>query len=101
MTLLLDSPSQNTAEMSVVDRTFEPTREVRTMTATYNVAARRARAHGFDRAVMRVSLMMLLAARKHADRTVIGYEEHTRRHNESVAAQRREHGAATLIARVH
>ena len=88
-------------EMSVADPSFDLTREVNTMTATYNLNARRVRAHGLDRVVMRVSLMMLLAARRHAERTAVSYEEHTRLHNESKAARLREHGAASLIARVY
>ena len=88
-------------EMSVADHSFEAKEEVYTMTATTAFSPRRVRPHGFDRAVMRVSLMMLLAARRHADRTAISYEEHTRLHAESVAAQRRERSAATLIARVY
>lgn len=108
MTLLLDSPSQNTAEMSVVPRNFNDKEEVNTMTATaagygdagYKATARRARPHGFDRAVMRVSLMMLLWARRHADRTVVSHEEHTRMHRELQGLQRREHDAALLVARV-
>ena len=88
-------------EMSVADRNFDTKREVNTMTATTAFGPRRARPHGLDRAIMRVSLMMLLAARRHADRTAVGYEEHTRLHAERVAAERRAHGAATLIARVY
>jgi hypothetical protein len=90
-------------EMSVAGHSFEAKREVNTMTATsttaYGITARRSRPHGLDRAVMRVSLMMLLAARRHADRSAVGYDEHTRLHALRVANERREHTAATLIAR--
>lgn len=88
-------------EMSVAEPSFDGEREVSTMTATTAMYTRRPRPHGLDRLVMRVSLMMLLAARRHADRTAVGYEEHTRLYNESMAARRRENGAATLIARVY
>lgn len=87
-------------EMSVAAPSFDTKREVRTMTATYGIPARRSRPHGLDRAVMRVSLMMLLAARRHADRTAVSYEEHTRMHTVRLATQRRESDAASLISRV-
>ena len=88
-------------EMSVADRTFDPKEEVYTMTALSSTGVRRTRPRGLDRVVMRLSLMALLAARRHADRTAVSYEEHTRLHAERVAAERRERSAATLIARVH
>lgn len=87
-------------EMSVAERTFEPKEEVYTMTTTTAFGVRRARPHGLDRAIMRVSLMMLLAARRHADRTAVSYEEHTRRRTVRLATQRRENNAASLISRV-
>lgn len=103
MTLLLDSPSQNTAELSVVPRNFDDKEEVNTMTATaagYGITARRVRPHGLDRVIMRVSLMMLLWARRHADRTAVSHEEHTRMYRELQRFERRERDAALLIARV-
>ena len=101
MTMLLESPSHDTAEVSVVPRNFEPTREVNTMTATtFGTTVRRVRPHGLDRAVMRVSLAMLLWARRHADRTAVSREEHTRMYRELQNLQRREHDAALLVARV-
>ncbi len=87
-------------EMSVAERTFEPKEEVYTMTTTTAFGVRRARPHGLDRAIMRVSLMMLLAARRHADRTAVSYEAHTRRHTVRLATQRRENSAVSLISRV-
>lgn len=89
-------------ELSVADGNFLGEEEVYTMTATtaaYGIPARRNRPHGLDRAVMRLSLMMLLAARRHADRTAVGYEEHTRRRAVRLATQQRERAASTLIAR--
>lgn len=108
MTLLLDSPSQNTAELSVVPRNFDDKEEANTMTATaagyggagYKATARRVRPHGLDRVIMRVSLMMLLWARRHADRTAVSHEEHTRMYRELQRFERRERDAALLIARV-
>lgn len=92
--------------MSVVDSNFITTEEVTTMTATiYPQSIRRVRPHGIDRAIMRVSLMALLWARRHAERTAhargaVSHEEHTRLHRELTAVQRREHDAALLVARV-
>ncbi len=90
MTDLLEAPRR----MSVADRIFEPQEEVETMTSAQTMYApmrsRRARPHGLDRALMRASLAMLLWARRHADRTAISYEEHTLRHQESLARDRRE-----------
>ena len=67
--------------------------------ATYS-PARRVRPHGMDRAIMRLSLMALRWARRHADRTAVSYEEHTRMHRETQGLYRREHDAALLVARV-
>jgi len=97
--MLLDNPSQDTAEMSEAPRNFEPKKKVNTMTAIYG-NVRRVRPHGLDRAVMRASLAMLLWARRHADRTAVSHEEHTRMYRETQGLQRREHDAALLVARV-
>ena len=96
--------------MSVVGRNFDTKEEVNTMTAaTYPRAeyaqatyspARRVRPHGIDRAIMLLSLMALRWARRHAERTAISYEEHTRMHRETQGVYRREHDAALLFARV-
>ena len=91
--------------MSVVRRNFDTKEEVNTMTAaTYSRAAytqaRRVRPHGIDRAIMLLSLMALRWARRHAERTAISYEEHTRMHRETQGVYRREHDAALLFARV-
>lgn len=92
--------------MSVAPSNFTTKEEVTTMTATsytpatYAQATRRVRPHGIDRAIMRVSLMTLLWARRHAERTAVSHEEHTRMHRETLGLQRREHDAALLVARV-
>jgi len=94
MTILLE-------EMSVADGNFSAKEEVTTMTAaTYSQAMRRVRPHGVDRAIMRLSLMTLLWARRHAERSAVSHEEHTRMHRETQGIQRREHDAALLLARV-
>lgn len=67
-------------------------------TASYAQPARRVRPHGIDRAIMRLSLMTLLWARRHAERTAVSYEEHTRLHNELRGVHRREHDAQLLLA---
>jgi len=88
-------------EMSVAERNFEAKEEVNTMTAaTQNYAIRRARPHGIDLVIMRVSLMALLWARRHANRTAESYEDHTRMYRETQSLHRREHDAALLVARV-
>ena len=90
--------------MSVVTRNFDSKEEVKTMTATLSrstlAQASRVRPHGIDRAIMRLSLMTLRWARRHAERTAISYEEHTRLRSESLGVYRREHDAALLVARV-
>lgn len=70
------------------------------MTATSFGSARRARPSGFDRAVMRLSLAMLLWARRHAERTAITRDEHTRMRRELHDLQGRERESALLVARV-
>ncbi|MBX3100169.1 MAG: hypothetical protein KF761_11390 [Salinibacterium sp.] len=70
-----------------------------TVPTDYVQPARRVRPHGLDRALMRLSLATLLWARRHAERTSISYEEHTRVHQESVARERREHEALRLLTR--
>ena len=87
--------------MSVVDRIFDTKEEVTAMTAaTYQQPLRRVRPHGIDRAIMRLSLMTLLWARRHAERTAVSHEEHTRLRRELEGVYRREHDAALLVARV-
>ena len=81
MTILLE-------EMSVADGNFNPKEEVTTMTAAsytraYPQGIRRVRPHGVDRAIMRLSLMTLLWARRHAERSAVSHEEHTRMHRET------------------
>jgi len=92
---------ERAAAMSVAERNFEAKEEVNTMTAaTYHQTIRRARPHGIDLVIMRVSLTALLWARRHANRTAESYEDHTRMHRETQALHRREHDAALLVARV-
>ncbi len=61
---------------------------------------RRARPHGIDLAVMRVSLAMLLWARKRSQRTTFTHDEHARLRYEAGESARREHQAALMLARV-
>ena len=102
MTTLLDNPAKDCAEMSAAAHIFEPRDEANTMTtvqANYVQRARRVRPRGVDRALMRLSLATLLWARRHAERTAISYEEHTRVHTESLARERREREAVRLLMR--
>ena len=99
MTALLD--------MSVVERNFDTKEEVNSMTATAGfttrttrTTARRARPHGLDRLVMRLSLSALLWARRRADRAAMTPEQHARVVDAAAALQRREHDSALLAARV-
>lgn len=87
--------------VSVARPTFEGEGEGSMVaTATYSQGTRRARPHGIDRAIMRMSLMTLLWARRHAERTAVSYPDHTRLHRQAQALQRREHDAALRVARV-
>lgn len=104
MYALLESPRETASEMSVVDRNFDSKEEVTTMTATATHTAfstsRRPRPHGLDRLVMRLSLTMLLWARRHADRVGVTPEQHAMAMDAAAALQRREHDSALLAARV-
>ena len=71
------------------------------MTAQSFGAVRRVRPSGFDRAVMRLSLAMLLWARRRAERTVVSPEEHALQRRARADLARREHTAAMLIVRVY
>ena len=100
---LLERPT----EMSVVERNFDTKEEVKPMTATTASATafdrkitRRARPHGLDLAVMRLSLAMLLWARRHADRTTYSHDEQARRLQLEGELVRREHQTALMAARV-
>lgn len=64
------------------------------------VTTARLRARGFDRFVMKLSLSMLLWARKRADRASIGREEHARLLAREAETRRREHESALRGARV-
>ena len=61
---------------------------------------RRARPHGLDRAVMRLSLAMLLWARKRSDRAAITPEQHRAQRDVAEGIARRQHESALLAARV-
>jgi hypothetical protein len=62
--------------------------------------ARRARPHGIDLIVMRLSLAMLLWARERADRSTLSHEEHTIRRANALALESEQREAALRIARV-
>ena len=103
MFALLESPRETAPEMSVVGRNFDSKEEVTmTATATHNAfsTSRRPRPHGLDRLVMRLSLTMLLWARRHADRIGVTAEQHARAVDAAAALQRREHDSALRAARV-
>lgn len=100
MTMTLERP----AETSVATRTVTIEKEVNTMTATTaydEQVTRRVRPTGFDRLVMRISLAMLLWARRHADRAALSREEQIRIHHVRQTVQRREHDAALMVTHVH
>ena len=71
-----------------------------TALSTTRTVARRARPRGLDRVVMRLSLTMLLWARRRADRIAPTREQHARAFDAAIALQRREHDSALLIARI-
>jgi hypothetical protein len=100
MTILLErTPTgshETIAEMSAADRRFTSEEEVTTMTAT----TARPRPHGLDRAVMRLSLAMMIWARKRTDRFAISHDERAQRVSQALAARAREHDAALRVARV-
>jgi ubiquitin len=111
MSMLLErttpNVSQQAAEMSVDTRSFDFEREVKMMTATTDIrrlidapAGRRARPHGLDRLVMRLGMAMLISARKHAERDVLSYEQHTLRLDQRRAAELRDREDALRAARI-
>lgn len=61
--------------------------------------ALRGRARGFDLLAMRVSLAVLLWARRRADRHAISRDDHARRMRLQRETERREHGYALRIPR--
>lgn len=61
---------------------------------------RRARPHGIDLAVIRVSLVMLRWARKRSQRATVTHDERARLMYEAGESARREHAAALMLARV-
>ena len=66
------------------------------MTAT----TARVQVHGLDRLVMKVSLSMLMWARRRAARASIAREEHTRIVDQAAEMQRRDHEATKRVSRV-
>lgn len=62
-------------------------------------SARRSRPRGIDLLVMRVSLAMLLWARRRANRTAMSREENLRRREVAAATTAREHAAASRLER--
>lgn len=66
------------------------------MTAT----TARAQVHGLDRFVMKLSLAMLLWARKRADRATLSRDQHARLIAQSIETQRREREFALRGSRV-
>jgi hypothetical protein len=107
MTMTLDKSPSTASGMSVVGRNLDTEEEVDEMTATtvfqHQYAApavRRARPHGLDRLVMRLSLAMLLWARQRADRSMVSHEEHAIRRANELAIERDRHSADARIARV-
>lgn len=60
----------------------------------------RARVHGVDRLIMKLSLSVLLWARKRADRAALGRDEHALLIDQVADRERREHDAALRVARV-
>ena len=69
------------------------------MTASFT-SVRRVRPTGFDRAVMRLSLAMLLWARRRAERTFVSPEEHALMRRAQAELQRRDYSTAVFIASV-
>jgi hypothetical protein len=111
MTALLENPTpivrQNHTGMSVDDRNFDLDEEVKTMTVTRDFdrlidapAGRRARPHGVERLIMRLSLAMLIWARERAERDAVSHGERVLRINQARATERREHESALRVARV-
>ena len=70
-------------------------------TITYGgEVTRRTRPHGIDLAVIRISLAMLLWARKRSQRTMLTHDEYARVVCEAGENARRQHRAALMLARV-
>jgi hypothetical protein len=84
--------------VSVAEATVTARDEVKMMSATtmYRTAERRVRPSGLDRLVMRVSLSMLLWARRHADQSALLRDEQQRRYQVRREVERREHAALQL-----
>ena len=106
MIALLDRPAEPTS-VSVAARKFDTEVEVRTMAAVTTaelgfdaVPRSRARATGFDRLVMRVSLAALLWARRRTERRSMTVGEHALRLAQAQDLARREHEFALRAARV-
>ena len=102
MLLLEQSTTPTTDRVSVAHRTFDTgsTRGQETTMTSHSLAATRHRARGIDLLVMRVSLAMLLWARRRADRATVTREEQERLFAVQADIARRQHAHALLAARV-
>ena len=101
--LVLDrSTAPTTGRVSEVHPTFDSasTRGQETTMTSHSLAATRHRARGIDLLVMRMSLAMLLWARRRADRADLPREEHERRLAVQADVVRRQHADALRAARV-
>lgn len=67
---------------------------------TCAATSRRARARGVDRLVMRVSMSVLLWARRRADRAALPREHALRMRELAISMEQREHEASLRAARV-
>jgi hypothetical protein len=74
--------------------------EVPTATTPKASAARRARPYGFDLLVMRISLAMLLWARRRADRTAVTRAEQRLHYLVALERERHDHEAPRGFARL-
>lgn len=108
MALLLDDRPCDTGALVVADTTtttdfdrIDLLKGDTDMAATIALggSARRSRPRGIDLLVMRMSLAMLLWARRRANRTAMSREEHLRRREVAAATAAREHAAASRIER--
>ena len=100
MLLLEQSTTPTTDRVSVAHRAFDSASTRGQETTMTSLATTRHRARGIDLLVMRVSLAMLLWARRRADRADLPREEHERRLAIQADIARRQHASALLAARV-
>lgn len=99
MIALAQRPPETGHEVSVAEATVTVRNEVKSMSVTTidRRFDRRARPGGLDRIVMRLSLAMLLWARRHADRTALSHDEQARRRRVQLEIERRDHAMLPLI----